>query len=141
MVRPATRGALSPTLSMFPLNQRVSPTVEAMPLRTGERASRVVAMPLRTSLQRLTSQWVVDPRALREALAGGQIHSAAVDVFPEEPPGEDWDDILDHPRMIATGHYAWYSVGAARDLQRLAAGNMRAMLMGETPADCLNPGC
>ncbi len=84
---------------------------------------------------------VVDPRALREALAGGQIHSAAVDVFPEEPPGEDWDDILDHPRMIATGHYAWYSVGAARDLQRLAAGNMRAMLMGETPADCLNPGC
>ena len=81
---------------------------------------------------------VVDPAALRDAIDEGQIHSAGIDVFPEEPPGSDWDDILAHPHVIATGHYAWHSVSASRELQRRAAENLKAMLRGETPPDCLN---
>lgn len=84
---------------------------------------------------------VVDPGALLAALNEGRIHSAGVDVFPEEPPGADWDALLAHPHLIATGHYAWHSVSAARELQRRAAENLRAMLHGKPPPDCLNPEC
>jgi len=83
---------------------------------------------------------MLDPAALRDAVNGGQIHSAGVDVFPEEPPGSDWTELLKHPHVIATGHYAWHSVSAARELQRRGAENLVAMLQGNEPADCLNPG-
>lgn len=82
---------------------------------------------------------IVDPSALLTALETGRIHSAGVDVFSEEPPGPDWDALLAHPHLIATGHYAWHSVRAAQELQRRAAENMRALLQGERTEDCLNP--
>ena len=84
---------------------------------------------------------VVDRAALVEALREGRIHSAGVDVFAEEPPGAEWDELLAHPHVVATGHYAWHSVSASRELQRRAAANLAAMLRGETPPDCLNPWC
>jgi phosphoglycerate dehydrogenase-like enzyme len=82
---------------------------------------------------------VVETAALARALREGRIHSAGVDVFPDEPPGSDWDELLAHPNVVATGHYAWHSVGAGRELQRRAAENLLAMLRGQTPPDCLNP--
>jgi len=44
-----------------------------------------------------------------------------------------------YPHLIATGHYAWYSTHAARELQPRAGENMRTLLAGERPDDCLNP--
>ncbi len=82
---------------------------------------------------------IVEPGALLVALETGLIHSAGVDVFPEEPPGTDWDALLAHPHLIATGHYAWHSVDAAQELQRRAAENLRALLLGERTEACLNP--
>ncbi|MBN1418688.1 MAG: C-terminal binding protein [Planctomycetes bacterium] len=82
---------------------------------------------------------VVDEEALLRALEGGRLHAAGLDVFWDEPPLENRDALLAHPRVVATGHYAWYSGSSIRELQRRAAENMAAMLRGEIPEDCLNP--
>jgi len=82
---------------------------------------------------------VVDEEALLRALNAGRLHAAGLDVFWDEPPLENRDDLLAHPRVIATGHYAWYSTASSAELQRRAAENMAAMLRGEVPEDCLNP--
>ncbi|MFO7975372.1 MAG: C-terminal binding protein [Candidatus Hydrogenedentota bacterium] len=81
---------------------------------------------------------VVDEEALMVALEEGTIFAAGLDVFEDEPPRSNRDALLSHPRVVATGHYAWYSVRASRELQRRAALNLDAMLRGEIPEDCLN---
>jgi D-3-phosphoglycerate dehydrogenase / 2-oxoglutarate reductase len=81
---------------------------------------------------------VIDEEALLAALEADRIHSAGLDVFHDEPPLADRDALLSHPRVIATGHYAWYSGEAHLELQRRAGDNMAALLRGEAPEDCLN---
>jgi D-3-phosphoglycerate dehydrogenase len=81
---------------------------------------------------------VVDEAALARAVAADRI-MAGLDVFEDEPPAPERDALLASPHVVATGHYAWHSSAAARDLQRRAALNMAAMVRGETPEDCLNP--
>jgi D-3-phosphoglycerate dehydrogenase / 2-oxoglutarate reductase len=81
---------------------------------------------------------VVDEDALTAALESGRIFAAGIDVFEDEPPRANRDTLLNHPRVVATGHYAWYSGRASRELQRRAALNLDAMLRGEFPEDCLN---
>ncbi len=81
---------------------------------------------------------VVDEEALTAALEDGTVFAAGIDVFEDEPPKANRDPLLSHPRVVATGHYAWYSQRAGRELQRRAALNMEAMLRGEFPPDCLN---
>jgi len=71
-------------------------------------------------------------------LKNGLLHSAGVDVYQDEPPGNG-NELLSMPNVIATGHYAWYSVAAAKELQKRAADNLLMLLQGECPADCLNP--
>ena len=82
---------------------------------------------------------VVDEEALVRALESGRLHGAGLDCFWDEPPLANRDRLLAHPRVIATGHYAWYSSASGRELQRRAAENMVAMLEGRIPQDCLNP--
>ncbi len=81
---------------------------------------------------------VVDEEALTSALETGKVFAAGLDVFEDEPPKSNRDALLSHPRVVATGHYAWYSERASRELQRRAALNLDAMLRGELPEDCLN---
>jgi len=82
---------------------------------------------------------IVDEQALLEALSEDRVHSAGIDVFSEEPPPPALDALLSHPRVIATGHYAFYSENAMVTLQRRAAQNLVALLLGESIPDCLNP--
>jgi len=82
---------------------------------------------------------VVDEDALLEALTADRLYAAGLDVYCDEPPLENRAALLAHPHVQATGHYAWYSNDAAKQLQRRAAENMAAMLRGEIPDDCLNP--
>ena len=82
---------------------------------------------------------VINEFELLQGLKNNQIRSAGLDVFQDEPPLETTDDLLAHPRVISTGHYAWYSSTSAKELQKRAADNLLSLLKGELPEDCLNP--
>ncbi len=80
----------------------------------------------------------IDETALLSALNNGMIHSAGIDVFEKEPPAEAQFALINHPRTICTGHYAWYSDRAATELQKRAAHNLYHLLKGRHVEDSLN---
>lgn len=83
---------------------------------------------------------VIDENALLQALRNERIHSAGIDVYEQEPPATAAARALvNHPHVIATGHYAYYSPESIQTLQRRAALDVVALLNGETLSDCLNP--
>jgi D-3-phosphoglycerate dehydrogenase len=82
---------------------------------------------------------VIHEDDLLEGIQLEKIHSVGLDVFCDEPPLANRDELLSHPKVIATGHYAWYSVTSAIELQKRAADNLLSMLKGQIPEDCLNP--
>jgi D-3-phosphoglycerate dehydrogenase len=82
---------------------------------------------------------VVNETALLQGLEEGKIHAAGLDVFVDEPPLENTDQLLFHPQVVSTGHYAWYSKHSLLELQKRAADNLLSLLMGDIPEDCLNP--
>lgn len=82
---------------------------------------------------------VIDENALLNALDNDLIHSAGIDVWEEEPVTERQTALIRHPRLIGTGHIAWYSGYSIREVQKRAADNLLALLKGETIQDCLNP--
>lgn len=82
---------------------------------------------------------VIDADALLEAAKKNRIHSAGIDVYENEPAGERQEGLVAHPRIITTGHYAWYSDRAIGIMQKRAADNLAAMLKGEVIEDLLNP--
>lgn len=82
---------------------------------------------------------VVNTKDLLDALNAGQLHSAGLDVFEDEPKMKYRVELLEHPRIQCTGHYAWYSDAASKALQQRAARNMVALLSDEFIEDWLNP--
>nr|WP_284503923.1 C-terminal binding protein [Caballeronia sp. GAWG2-1] len=84
---------------------------------------------------------VVDNRALYDALVSGQLAAAALDDTEEEPAKQsDWKP-SDNPlfaleNCIVTPHVAYISQDALHEARRVAAENVRAVLLGEKP---LNP--
>lgn len=82
---------------------------------------------------------IIDEEALLWAIEKGSVHSAGLDVFKTEIPQELSEELVNHPKIIATGHYAWYSDRAQKELQKRTADNLMAMLQGQNPEDCLNP--
>jgi D-3-phosphoglycerate dehydrogenase len=82
---------------------------------------------------------IIDEEALIRALKKDKIHSAGLDVFKTEIPQELSEELINHPNVMATGHYAWYSDRAQKELQKRTADNLLAMLQGKNPDDCLNP--
>ncbi|MCK5461739.1 MAG: hypothetical protein KAI95_01945 [Bacteroidales bacterium] len=82
---------------------------------------------------------VIDGNALLEAANEIRIHSAGIDVYENEPADQRQEGLVSHPRIITTGHYAWYSDRAIEIMQKRAADNLAGMLRGEMIEDCLNP--
>jgi D-3-phosphoglycerate dehydrogenase len=78
---------------------------------------------------------VVNAQALLDALHKDTVHSAGLDVYPEEPPGNELEPLLAHPHVVTTGHYAWYSIKSSEELQKRAANNLLALLRGEDVED------
>ncbi len=76
--------------------------------------------------------------ALLDALNAGIVHSAGLDVFENEPLTGKQKELVSHPRVICTGHYAWYSDKSSLELQRRAASNLLDLLKGKPVEDCLN---
>jgi glycerate dehydrogenase len=74
---------------------------------------------------------LVDADALADALRGGVIGGAGIDVLVEEPPrgGNPLLD-LDLPNLIVTPHIAWASGAAMRILADQLIGNIEAFAAG-----------
>ena len=81
---------------------------------------------------------VIDEQVLVDALKKGKVHSAGLDVFEDEPVTVAQRELIDHPRTICTGHYAWYSGYSAVELQKRAALNLLHLLNNEEVEDSLN---
>jgi glycerate dehydrogenase len=74
---------------------------------------------------------------LAEALNGGRLAGAAVDVLSTEPPSLD-NPLLHSKNCIVTPHIAWATKEARRRLVDSAAANLRAFLDGH-PMNVVNP--
>lgn len=81
---------------------------------------------------------VICEKALLAALNSGKIHSAGLDVYGDEPTTGRQTELINHPRTVCTGHYAWFSDRAIVELQKRAAMNLLNFLKGEFVEDCLN---
>jgi D-3-phosphoglycerate dehydrogenase len=75
---------------------------------------------------------LLDLVALQQALDGGQLAGAALDVWPEEPPPPD-HPLLHHPRVLLTPHAAFYSQQGMEELRRKYAQNVVAWLKEGRP--------
>ena len=75
---------------------------------------------------------LVDSAALVDALRGGEIGGAAIDVLPVEPP-VDGDPLLDYEshNLLLTPHIAWSTDRARQDAINELAANVAAFLNGE----------
>ena len=81
---------------------------------------------------------VVDTEALADALEGGLIWGAGLDVTEPEPlPAAHRLPTL--PRVIVTPHIGSGTASTRSRMGVLAARNVLAVLHGETPPRCLNP--
>jgi D-3-phosphoglycerate dehydrogenase len=78
---------------------------------------------------------VIDETELLKALNKGVVHSAGLDVFEKEPPGEKQEQLLNHPHVISTPHIAWYSDESILELQKRAADNLVGLLTGKNVED------
>jgi len=81
---------------------------------------------------------VIKTKALLDSIDSGKIHSAGIDVYDTEIAESIPEKLINHPRIITTGHYAWYSENAIANLQKQATENMIALLKGKNMEDCLN---
>jgi D-3-phosphoglycerate dehydrogenase/C-terminal binding protein len=89
---------------------------------------------------------VIDLKALHRALLNGRVAAAGLDVTEVEPPTDaeplirEWrsgrSDLRD--RLIITPHAAFYSEEAFVEMREKAALEVRRVLTGEKPRNCVN---
>ena len=80
----------------------------------------------------------VNPRDLYDALAGGVIAGAAIDVTDPEPIPFD-DPLLSLDNLLITPHIASASRQTVRRMGQMSADNIIAALRGERMPSCVNP--
>ena len=80
---------------------------------------------------------IVREKDLVRALEEGLIAGAGIDVYEKEPFVET--GLLELWNVVLTPHTASATVSARSGMAEKAALNLRAMLRGERPRDCLNP--
>ena len=80
---------------------------------------------------------LVDEQALYEALQGGEIAGAALDVFSKEPP--DPHPLWSLPNVVATPHVAAFTPRTVERMGRAALANLLTALEGQRPEHVANP--
>ncbi len=80
---------------------------------------------------------IVNERALYEALKGGWIAGAALDVYEKEPPDRD-NPLFKLDNVVLTPHVAWYTEEALKRLKRSVAEEAIRMLNGMPPKNLVN---
>ena len=81
---------------------------------------------------------LIDERALADALTGGKLAAAALDVLSVEPPPAD-NPLFNIPNCLITPHIAWATGEARQRLMDIAVENVRCFLNGE-PVNVVNMG-
>ncbi|MCQ6562003.1 C-terminal binding protein [Paenibacillus mendelii] len=79
----------------------------------------------------------IDTAALIDALTGGEIAGAALDVLEHEPISPE-SPLLRMDHCIVTSHCAWYSENALLRLQEYAALEIKRLFTGESPLHVVN---
>lgn len=85
---------------------------------------------------------IVDEKALVDALRKGTIAGAGLDVYWTEPPvGEPAPspELFKMDNVVLTPHMGSATWESRREMSRLAAINLTAMIKGERPPDLYNP--
>ena len=80
----------------------------------------------------------LNPRDLHDALTGGGIAGAAIDVTDPEPIPFD-DPLLSLDNLLITPHIASASRQTVRRMGQMSADNIIAALQGESMPSCVNP--
>lgn len=108
-----------------PLNPETDRIID----RTALRGMREGAYLINAARGRL-----IDPVALTEALEGGWIGGAGLDVFSPENPHDDaaWAPVLKHPGVVVSSHRAFLSSDAEASSRRRVAELVRDVLAGRT---------
>jgi D-3-phosphoglycerate dehydrogenase len=75
---------------------------------------------------------LIEESDLADALRGGKIGGAALDVFAVEPLPAD-SPLRGAPNLLLSPHAAWYSDAAIGKLQQLVAGDISRALAGDPP--------
>lgn len=77
---------------------------------------------------------------LIDALKSGQVASAGLDVFEQEPINSD-NPLLEMNNVVLSDHSSYYSIEAEQEMKRQAAGNILRVLTGQAPDHPVNkPG-
>lgn len=80
---------------------------------------------------------LIDENALYHALAERRIHSAAIDVYENEP-AKNGHPFFALSNCIVSDHTAWYSVESCHELQSKAAEEVVRILHGDKPKNWVN---
>ena len=81
---------------------------------------------------------IVDEQALAEALSGGHLYAAGIDVFAREPVEMD-NPLLSLPNVVALPHIGSATILTRGRMADLAVENAMAALKGNQMPHCVNP--
>jgi len=129
--RPASLDELLASCTAFSLHVPLSPETAGL-----IGAAELGRMPRGSFLVNTARAGLIDQDALLEALAGGQLAGAALDVLPVEPPTPE-NPAPAAPTLIVTPHSAYYSPESDAAAYRRATLAVRTAIEGTRPAESL----